>query len=68
MIKEVIMYTVICDNCQKDVNENQEYSCYNDEMNANDIAMESNWIKCGDKHYCADCYEYDDNDELSIKE
>jgi len=27
MIKEVTMYTVICDGCGKDVNEGQEYSC-----------------------------------------
>ena len=23
-------------------------------------AMESEWVEIGDKHYCPDCYEFDD--------
>ena len=22
--------------------------------------MESEWVEIGDKHYCTDCYEFDD--------
>ena len=25
--------------------------------------MESEWAEIGDKHYCPDCYEYDDETE-----
>ena len=32
-----------------------------------DIAIDSGWIKHEDKHYCFNCYEHDDNDELIIK-
>lgn len=67
MIKEVKMYTVICDNCGKDVCENAEYSCWNDEIYAKDTAMEDDWITEGEKHYCTDCYEYDGEDNLIIK-
>lgn len=41
MIKEVKMFTVICDNCGVDVNKGQEYTCWNDEAYAEDIAIES---------------------------
>lgn len=67
MIKEVTMYTVVCDNCGKDANEGSEFSCWNDKEWAQEEAMECDWIKEGDKHYCPDCYEYDDNDNLIIK-
>ena len=66
MIQEVKMYTVICDNCGKDNNEDTDYSCWNDESIAEEIAMESNYLKDDDKHYCPDCYSYDDNDELIL--
>lgn len=61
------MFTVVCDNCGKDVNEGEEYSCWNDIMFAEDIAMEVGWIKEDDRHYCPDCFTYDDNN-LVIKE
>ena len=66
-IKKVEMFTVVCDNCGADVNEGQEYSCYSDEGYAKEVAMEANWIKENDKHYCEDCWEYDDEDNLVIK-
>lgn len=66
MIKEVKMYTVVCDNCGKDVNEGAEYSCWNDKNYADDVAMESDWYRVDDKHYCQDCAEYDDDDNLTI--
>lgn len=67
MIKEVIMYTVICDGCGTDCNEDAEHSCWNDESYAVDDAMEQDWIEEGDKHYCPWCYTYDENDNLEIK-
>ena len=65
-IQKVEMFTVICDNCGKDVNKDAEYSAWNDETFAEDIAMEADWIKENDKHYCPKCYEYDDEDELIV--
>jgi hypothetical protein len=66
MIKEVTMFTVVCDNCGKDCNDGQEYSCLNDKTYALDVAMESNWEKVDDSHYCPLCYSYDDDDEIVI--
>jgi len=67
MIKEVKMFTMVCDSCGKDVNEDTEYSAWNEVSALNDLADEIGWIKEGDKDYCDKCYEYDDNDELIIK-
>jgi len=66
-VKKVEMFTVLCDNCGEDVCQGQEYSCWNDEGYAKEIAMESGYISEDDKHYCEDCYEYDDEDNLVIK-
>ena len=67
MLKEVKMYTVLCDNCGKDVNKDAEYSAWNEKVFAEDIAMEADWIKENDNHYCPDCFTYDDDDNLLIK-
>jgi hypothetical protein len=67
MLKELTMYTVICDNCGKDVNEDSEFSAWSDKTYAEDVAMEANWIDEDDKHYCDDCFSYDDEDNLVLK-
>jgi hypothetical protein len=67
MIKEVIMYTILCDGCGKDVNSGTEYSCWNDTDINEDMAADSGWMKEGDKHYCENCFYYDDEDNLVIK-
>jgi hypothetical protein len=67
MVKEVIMYTIVCDGCGKDVNAECEYSCFNDENYVEDVRQESDWEKVDDEHYCTDCFEYDDDDNLVIK-
>ena len=30
--------------------------------------MEANWVNENDKHFCTNCYEYDDDYNLIIKE
>lgn len=71
MIKEVIMYTVICDNCGKDCNADSEYSCWGDVSSAHDSAIDSDWTFDEDKedvYYCPECFTYDENDNLIIKQ
>lgn len=67
MLKEVKMFTIVCDGCGCDVNSDTDYSCWNDENYVDDIRHEAGWEKVDDKHYCTDCFEFDDNDELIIK-
>ena len=66
MLKEVTMYTVVCDNCGADSNEGGEYSCWTDGETAKEHAMNSEWIKEGNNHYCPNCFTYDDDDKLVI--
>lgn len=66
MLKEVKMFTVICDNCGADSNKGSEYSCWGDSSNAEDIAADSDWHFESDKHYCPNCFSFDDNDKLVI--
>lgn len=66
MIQKVEMYTVICDNCKKDIGSEQEFSCWNDDSYAVDNALDSDWVKVEDKHYCESCYSYDDSDNFIL--
>ena len=66
MIKQVKMFTVVCDNCGLDSNKDAEYSAWNDSSYAEDVATESGWVKDDDNHYCPDCVSYDDDDNLVI--
>lgn len=61
------MYTVICDGCGKDVCDDTEYSGWSEEYYVEDIASEADWIEQDSKHYCPDCFEHDDDDNLIIK-
>lgn len=70
MIEKVTMYTVFCDNCGEDVGENSEYSCWHDESQARDSAIDSDWQTEDDKnnnekHYCPKCVV--DTDEKTDK-
>jgi hypothetical protein len=67
MVKEVKMFTIVCDGCGKDVNDGSEYAGWNEENYVEEIRAEADWEKVDDEHYCTDCFEYDDNDELIIK-
>ena len=66
MKKEVKMYTIVCDNCKNDAGSESDYSCWNDENAAEDVAIESDWLKDDNKHYCPDCYDYDQYDNIVI--
>lgn len=66
MIKEITMFTVICDNCREDSNEGGEYSCWNEAEAALEMAKESGWIEEGGKHYCEKCWLHDDDDNIAI--
>jgi hypothetical protein len=66
MIKEIEMYTVICDGCGKDSNENAPYAAWGCKQHALDIAMEEGYYRDGDEHYCTDCHEFDDEDNLIL--
>ena len=65
-VKKIEMFTIICDGCGKDVNSDTAWSCWSDVENNEEIRQEEGWEKIGDKHYCTDCFEIDDNDEIVL--
>lgn len=70
MIYKVEMFAGKCDNCQKEIMEGQDYSCLGDRSSIHDTMMDSGWTRIEgeeEKHYCPDCYEYGDEDEIIIK-
>lgn len=64
---KVEMFTVVCDICKKSADEGTDYSCWNDENAAKEAAMNAEYLNEGDEHYCPNCYEYDDEDNLVLK-
>jgi hypothetical protein len=68
MIVEVKMFTIDCDNCGKNAHEDGDFSCYNDKEGALEEAMESaGFIEEKGKHYCENCWQYDESDNIIIK-
>jgi len=65
-IEKVKMFTVICDNCKESADEGSDYSCWNDENGAKDVAMEAGFINKNGNDYCPKCYIYNNEDELEI--
>lgn len=61
-IEKVEMFTVSCDNCGEDFK-----AVYGDENITQETALESDWIKNRDNHFCPECWSYDDQDNLIIK-
>lgn len=57
MIEPVTMYSVVCDRCGKILDDG---SVWEDKSSAISYALNSKWAEIGDKHYCPDCYEFDD--------
>lgn len=69
MILKMDYYTVKCDNCGKLYSdEHCGYTAWADEYGAIQNASDADWLKEDDKDYCPDCYEYDDEDNLIIKQ
>ncbi len=62
MIKEVTMYTVICDNCLADSNEGGEYAGWGEKDHAIDMAKDCGFVERNGKHYCSDCIVFNDQD------
>lgn len=64
--KEEKMYTIICDGCNKNLCDGTEFSGWNDKDYLEEMADEENWKAIDGKHYCDECHEYNDDDELVI--
>ena len=66
MIKELKYYTIICDGCGEDLNEDCEFSCWDTVEYNEDCAREDNWEIIDEKHYCPNCLEWDEEEDKRI--
>jgi hypothetical protein len=66
-IEKLQMYTCVCDCCGVSADEDTDYSCWNDESVARDVAMNADWLVEKGMDYCPKCYYYDDEDNLVLK-
>lgn len=57
MIKPITMYSVVCDRCGRIL---EDGAVWEDKSSAISYAVNSKWKEIGDKHYCPNCYEFDD--------
>lgn len=62
MIVSEIFYGVKCNRCKEQF-EDGEHSFWSDEDSALENATESEWIEEKGKHYCPNCYDYNDEFE-----
>jgi hypothetical protein len=68
MISKVECVLLTCDNCQEVFENYNGFSVFPLKTDVEEQAMDSEWIKEGEKHYCDKCYSYDDEDNLILKE
>lgn len=66
-IIESKVYILKCDGCGHIDGSGDEYQFWRDKESAEISAEYGNYIKQGNNHYCSDCLEYDDDDNLIIK-
>lgn len=65
MIVKKIFYGIQCDRCGEMYNDG-DHEFWFDEDSAIEYAIESEWIEKDGKHYCYDCYEVDDKDNILV--
>ncbi len=65
MIVSEIFYGVKCDRCGE-MHDDGEHTFWNDEGSSIENAMESEWITEKHKHYCPNCYEFNEDKDDNV--
>lgn len=68
MIYPVEMFSCKCDNCGKQwLDTMNSWVAMTDEVSLKSyVSEDSSWLTKGDKHYCSNCFGFDDDDNLVI--
>ena len=66
MITKEIFYGVKCNRCKEDFLDYNDHSFWIDENSAVEQAIESEWIEENNKHYCPNCYDYNEEEDKNI--
>lgn len=68
MIYPVTMYAGKCDTCGAKIKlGGGDYTAYGEEWHIEEDMKNSDWLIKEGKHYCDDCWSYDDEDNIVIK-
>lgn len=68
---KVETYKLVCDSCGETFEDGNGFTCYTDDPDGSLIwgdASASDWLKVGDKHYCPDCWNWNDDDNIITKD
>lgn len=70
MIRQVKMYSMVCDRCGKTLIYDDAIAAWTDECSAREVALDCEWMNIDGKDYCPNCYDYDEeiDDYVPIKE
>lgn len=69
MVKEKTFYGIKCDGCGRMLPGEWDADAYYETKDfIEEVAIDSDWKKLRGKHYCPDCYQYGDNDELILRD
>ncbi|MBQ9532424.1 MAG: hypothetical protein IJR71_00455 [Prevotella sp.] len=64
MIRQKEFFNIECDHCESMLGE----EWWDDKEATESLLEECGWKKLGDRHYCEDCWEYDDDDNIVTKD
>ena len=66
MIIERLFHNIRCDHCGALIDDETWWD--DKEALTATILPECGWIECEGRHYCPECYEYDDDDNIVTKD
>ena len=58
---------IVCDHCGETFEDGRGWSCIVGDEDGSEIlgeAFDKDWMELGGKHYCPDCYHWDDDDNI----
>lgn len=65
MIRKQEFFNIECDSCGSMLDDE---NWWDDKETTESLLHECGWKKLGDRHYCPDCWAYDDDDNIVTKD
>jgi len=67
MIIERTFYAIQCDSCKIKAKNYEDRVFWQDKSRSREEAIESEWHEEKDKHYCPECYSFDEETTINMK-
>lgn len=61
MLKEIKVYTIVCDNCGANLCDESEYCGWNETDYIKEIAENEGWKEIDGNNYCPDCWRWNED-------